>query len=670
MFYMDSYHMWVVGKSLGNAPFDLAARSQVNHPWQVRTWSVFEGVTLVQDTALKTACEPVTAAPTPHPTPEQMAPHHEHLPARYLPSPAPTPSPTAPPTVPQIRADTEGANAVLYQADNLKCTQIIVSAVEQRVLGTYVLQYNTSHAGRPIFRRPSGYHPKPYFLFYQPSYSMWVVGPVLGGAPFRMAAKNNAVDPYIVPQNQWMQQKRFGEGFSKHPLVMKCVPPTPSPTPVPSPAPTPAPTASPTLEPTPVPTPVPTPSPTAGPTEVPTPVPSPAPTPFPLHCAKMALVGIAASEPMAKVMGLYNKDPAVPGRGQRPSYTYLTPSAEFHLYYSQGLWAVAEKIGASSFDLAVTSDAPRPDRVRSHWSFFEGSDPHTDSSIHAVCVAEVASAAQAKAAAAAQDKKAEDDAAAAAAVAVGPAPSDAPTPFPTPYVLQFTRVSFTVAIGGMKSEVFTAKQRDAFGSGVAAAVGVPAKDVLVMSVTPTYFKGASGVTLDRRHWLEIGCTLHCEIIVSKAYAWDAAAKSIITIMKAPAFRAFLYSKLDQAGIHIDPKAVKLSVPQLLGSHSQRRQRQAAAAAAALAAGRSSAVAQLLDSDAHWVQVGGALVGACCARGEAAARCCEEGKRFWEAHHRYHCTALRAAQQRARSTEPEPRPPPSPPASAFLRHKQV
>ena len=85
LFYMSNYHMWVIGRNVGSAPFMYAARSTAMNPLMVpvTAWNSFSGTTMKQ-TGLEIRCLPATTAPTPMPT--------------RAPSQAPTAYPTRAPT--------------------------------------------------------------------------------------------------------------------------------------------------------------------------------------------------------------------------------------------------------------------------------------------------------------------------------------------------------------------------------------------------------------------------------------------------------------------------------------------------------------------------------------------------------------------------------------------
>jgi hypothetical protein len=105
MFYSPQEKMWVVGSSLGGAPYILATKSSASSPTFITTQWYF-----VQDgaydpipkKAMTVFCP--TRVPTPVPTPAPTPPTHAPTPAPTAPTPPPTPAPTPSPVALEITA--------------------------------------------------------------------------------------------------------------------------------------------------------------------------------------------------------------------------------------------------------------------------------------------------------------------------------------------------------------------------------------------------------------------------------------------------------------------------------------------------------------------------------------------------------------------------------------
>jgi hypothetical protein len=53
---------------------------------------------------------------------------------------------------------------------------------------------------------------------------------------------------------------------------------------------------------------------------------------------------------------------------------------------------------------------------------------------------------------------------------------------------------------------------------------------------------------NKAHWVDMGVDIQFKILVTKAYAWDTAANSIVGIMEAPVRRAAAHARFFEGAV--------------------------------------------------------------------------------------------------------------------------
>jgi len=273
----------------------------------------------------------------------------------------------------------------------------------------------------------------------------------------------------------------------------------------------------------------------------------------------------------------------------RPVFIKYSTHGVSYLYYTRGLWVVGPKLAGMVFKLAVTSPENRPDLVHGDWSYFVQGSPQLASKISADCVAETAAPTPQSVA----------------------GPTMIPTFAPTRDLSKSSVVVGSVNLGGVKLKAFQSQQTK-FCAGMAAAVGVPPHDVIVVSAKTHYYitkvsiHGEMIPDPNKAHWVDMGVDIQFKILVTKAYAWDTAANSIVGIMEAPVFVSFFAAKLNDHGFSVKEAHIRLhkptiSGPATAGSGALGSARQQSAKSDASESSQAAGQGQSKSTDAYFNQ---------------------------------------------------------------------